>query len=461
MTDLPTSSNNGEDSELLRCPVCDSVVAVDDTHCLMCGERLPAVSLPTEDAAPEIERPKKVSPEAAKPAMAAPELVTDAAAEKVAEETAVSAPTPTPTPTPPPPTPRPPKAAPIVQSVVHERHSSATFWLTAVFTVIIIILSGLVLRYQSPTVSVALVPSPTPIPPTATYTPTITPEPTETSPPTATPTITPTPAPTDTPRPPRFHIVASGDTLIGISLRFRIAPEAIAEANNLGPAQAIQVSQELVIPWPTATPPLESVVIQINNEPALADVTDCEIYTIQPNDTAFGLAAARGIPLEAVRAVNRLTRESLELLQPGDTLCLPEIVYTDALPPTPGPSPTPSLTPLPAGPTLLYPVNWANVDPAQEVVRLVWTAVKDLTPNEWYMVELTDLTAVDSVPYRGFTRDTAFRLPNNWRPDDNEGNQMRWRVSIVQVTGERTDGRFIYTYGGQQSQPAYFVWQAD
>ncbi len=354
------------------------------------------------------------------------------------------------------------RPSPVVHSVLQERQSSATFWLTAVFTVIILILAILIIRYQGPNVSVALVPSPTPIPPTATYTPTITPEPTETSPPTMTPTITSTPAPTDTPRPPRYHIVASGDTLIGISLRFRIAPEAIAEANNLGPAQSIQVSQELVIPWPTPTPPLESVVIQINNEPALADVTDCEIYTIQPNDTAFGIAAARGIPLEAIRAVNRLTRESLELLQPGDTLCLPEIVYTDALPPTPGPSPTPSLTPLPVGPNLLYPVNWATIDPAQEIVRFVWTAVKDLTPDEWYMVELTDLTAVDSVPYRGFTRDTAFRLPDNWRPDDgNEGQEMRWRVSIVQVTGERTDGRFIYTYGGQQSQPAYFIWQTE
>lgn len=348
----------------------------------------------------------------------------------------------------------------VVSATVRERHSSATFWLTAVFTVIIIILSALVLRYQSPTVTVALVPSPTPIPPTATYTPTITPLPTETSPPTQTPTITPTPAPTGTPQPPRYHVVSSGETLIGISLRFRIAPEAIAEANNIGTNQSIQVSQQLIIPWPTATPPLESAIIQINNEPALADVTDCEIYTIQPNDTAFGIAAARGIPLEAVRAVNRLTRESLELLQPGDTLCLPEIVYTDSLPPTPGPSPTPSVTPLPSGPSLLYPVNWAAIQPSDEVVRLVWTAVKDLTDAEWYMVELTDMTVLDSVPHRGFTRDTAFRLPPDWYPEGSEIHEFRWRVSIVQVVGEREDGRFIYTYGGQQSQPAYFTWRS-
>jgi LysM repeat protein len=348
---------------------------------------------------------------------------------------------------------------PVVTSVVREQQSSATFWLTAVFTVIIIILSALVLRYQSPHVSVALVPSPTAIPPTATYTPTYTPLPTETSPPTTAPTITATPAPTDTPRPPRYHVVAGGETLIGIALRFRITPDSIAEANGFNPEQPIQVSQELLIPWPTPTPPLESTLIEINNQPAVADVTNCEIYTIQPDDTAFGIAAARGIPLEAIRAVNRLTREGLELLQPGDTLCLPEIVFTDTLPPTPGPSPTPSLTPLPAGPSLIYPINWAAIEPSDEVIRLVWTAVKDLADNEWYMVEVTHLTAIDSVPHRAFTRDTALQLSPDWQPATAGEHEFRWRVSIVQVTGERQDGRFTYTYGGQQSRPAYFTWQ--
>jgi LysM repeat protein len=434
MSDLPTRSDDANEPVTLRCPFCDSVVGVGDSHCLMCGEILPR------------SKPTAVPPEPSDQPPAQAEPPAETAVVEPAPVSAVAA--------------VPVEPKPMVESVVRERQSPATFWLTAVFTVIIIILSVLVLRYQSPNVSVALVPSPTPIPPTATYTPTITPLPTETSPPTETPTITPIPVPTDTPRPPRYHVVAGGETLIGISLRFRIAPEAIAEANGFNPEQPIQVSQELVIPWPTATPPLESAIIEINNQPAVADVTDCEIYTIQPNDTAFGIAAARGIPLEAIRAVNRLTPEGLELLQPGDTLCLPEIVYTDSLPPTPGPSPTPSLTPLPSGPSLLYPINWAAVGPSDEVVRLVWTAVKDLTDDEWYMIELTDLTVVDSVPYRGFTRDTAFRLPLEWRPDGDEDHQFRWRVSIVQVMGEREDGRFIYTYGGQQSQPAYFTWQA-
>jgi hypothetical protein len=233
MSDLPTRSNDGDDPVTLRCPVCDSVVAVADAHCLMCGEPLPAASLavtdipaadtPTEDAPVEDAPAASAAIEDAAPeSMPAEEVV--AKTKTVAEETAVSPPPIIPTPTPAPTASIPPQDAPTVHSVVHERHSSATFWLTAVFTVIIIILSVLVLRYQSPTVSVALVPSATPIPPTATYTPTITPEPTETSPPTATPTITPTPAPTDTPRPPRFHIVASGDTLIGISTAVSTAP---------------------------------------------------------------------------------------------------------------------------------------------------------------------------------------------------------------------------------------------
>jgi LysM repeat protein len=443
MSDLPTRPNTGDESPVLRCPVCDSVVAANARHCLMCGE--PLAGSPPVAATPAAES-------VAEPAVeSVVELVEAPTAAEPAIEPAVL----------PPAGPVVSEAQPaaVVSSVLREQQSSAAFWLTAVFTVIIIILSALVLRYQGPNVSVALVPSPTPIPPTATYTPTPTPLPTETSPPTATPTITPTPAPTDTPRPPRYHIVAGGETLIGISLRFRIAPESIAEANGFNPDQQIQVSQQLLIPWPTATPPLESVIIEINNQPAIADVSDCEIYTIQPADTAFGIAAAHGIPLEAIRAVNRLTREGLELLQPGDTLCLPEIVYADTLPPTPGPSPTPSLTPLPAGPSLLYPTNWAAIEPPDGVVQLLWTAVKDLAESEWYMVEVTNLEALDSVPQRGFTRDTAFRLPPEWRPAAAGVHAFRWRVSIVQVTGERADGRFTYTYGGQQSQPAYFTWQ--
>jgi hypothetical protein len=50
------------------------------------------------------------------------------------------------------------------------------------------------------------------------------------------------------------------------------------------------------------------------------------------------------------------------------------------------------------------------------------------------------------------------KLPADWRAKAAELHEMRWRVSIVNVTGTRSDGGFIYAYGGQSSGDGYFYW---
>lgn len=354
-----------------------------------------------------------------------------------------------------------PKTPAVVTSVVRERRSSLGFWITAVITIILLGAGALYLRENRIQLAAALLPTLTPIPPTPSYTPTWTPPPSETPPPTETPTLTPTLAPTDTPQPPRFHTVASGETLFGISLFYRIAVESIAAANGLTTNSPIQVGQNLEIPWPTPTPPLESMVLEINDETVIADVSDCQIYALEPGDSVYGMAGRFDVPAEAIIAVNRLTEETIQFLQPGDTFCIPKITFSDTLPPTPGPSPTPTLTPFPAGPSLLYPVNESVINPPDSLVRVQWVAVKDLAPDEWYMVELTNLDELDALPLRGFTRDTAFDVPTTWRPvvEGTQAFDFRWRVSIVKVTGERVDGEFIYTFGGRASDEAIFTWQ--
>jgi LysM repeat protein len=310
---------------------------------------------------------------------------------------------------------------------------------------------------QNPAVaSLAIFPTETPLPPTITWTPTWTPLASETSPPTETPTITPTPRPTETPQPPRSHTVASGETLFGISLRYGVSMESIADASGLPADAALQVSQQLLIPWPTATPPLTAVEVEIGGETVIADPTDCQVYEIRNGDTFFGIAAGQRIDLRALMAANRLTEQSV--LQPGDTICIPKIIRGGVLPPTPGPSPTPSPTEPPAGASLLYPIEGAEVTLADEPLFLQWVAVKDLAEDEQYMVELTDLSAVDSHPIRGFTRQNSFQVPGSWRPTVPEAHLMRWRVTIVRVVGERRDGSFIYTFLGRSSQDAYFTW---
>ena len=413
-----------------RCPRCDSILPDGAERCLMCG--LPRPERPI--ATPPADTPEQTDP--------TPVTAATSAAEVIAA----------------PPAALPPPPA-IVEFPVRESRSQRLFWLVATLVVIGLAATWLALRDEGPRVMAAFIPTTTPLPPTVTNTPTWTPLPSETLPPSPTPSPSGTPAPTSTPREPRFHAVAAGETLFGLSLLYRVSAESIAAANEFDLNAPIQSGQSLVIPWPTATPPLESVLLEINGEPVMAEAANCEIITIQDGDSAYALSAIRGVPLEAIIAVNRQTMESIALLQPGDTLCIPRILYGDTIPPTAGPSPTPSLTPPPGGPVLLYPADGATFAADAGPIVVQWAAVKDLGQDEWYMVEVRDADDRDALPHRGFTRDQSLRLPDEWRPGDGEQRRMQWQVSIVAVTGRRSDGGFIYTFRGTAGTPSYFLWE--
>lgn len=431
-----SETNDTGRADIQRCPQCDTVIPEGADKCVMCGLPRSAMDFarsitqqPEADDNQEVaETPVTVAP----PVPVVPEETGDTARSETAP-------------------PLPPRVSPL-----RAERSPWLFWVVTGLVGLGLLLGWIALRDRGPEVMAAFLPTPSPLPPTITHTPTWTPIPTETAPPPDTPTPTPVPPPTSTPRPPRAHTIESGETLFGLSLIYRISAESIAEANGFGMDAPIQSGQSLIIPWPSPTPPLESMIITINGEPVVADVENCDIVTIQEGDSAYALSVNRSVPLDAIIQVNRHTPDSIQLLQPGDTLCIPRIVYADTLPPTPGPSPTPLPTALPSGTNLLYPVEGAIIQ--DESLLMQWTAVKDLADDEWYMVEMLDTGEDDTFPRRGFTRDSSFRVPADWRPQVPEERPMRWQVSIVQVNGRRSDGTFTYTYGGESSAPRQFWW---
>ncbi len=432
MEEEPTTPEPQPISDELRCPQCDSVVPAGSERCIMCGARIaaPEKSDSSSHTAPTDQSLEQAPASKEKEASAGPRKTTFA------------------------------DLSPALDRMRRNR-SMKLLALWAMMAVIFIptaFVSFLLLRGGGSPVILALQPTFTPLPPPPSLTPTWTPEATETPVATETPIPSPTKAPTDTPQPPRYHSVANGETLFGLSLLYRVSPDSIAESNEIPINSPIQVGQQLEIPWPTATPPLESMLLQIGDEQVVVDVTDCEIVTIQEGDSTYGLSARYDVPAEAIITVNRLTDESFQMLHPGDTLCIPRVYAGDTLPATPGPVPTETSTAFPAGPALLYPVNGAEIVPPEGLLRLQWTAVKDLADEEWYMVEFGDLDMLDSLPYRGFTRDSSFEVPSGWRPKIPQTHEIRWRVSIVNVTGRRSDGGFIYDYGGRSSEDSYFFW---
>ncbi len=348
----------------------------------------------------------------------------------------------------------PPLPDGVVESVVHERQSKIVFWMTAVVFIITAYLGGAILQYGGP-VELALLPTLTPIPPTPSFTPTVTLPPTETPPPSATPEPSNTPPATPTEQPPRTHTVAEGETLFGLSFAYNVSMDSIAALNDFSVESPIQSGQTLQVPWPTATPPLEPIAVEINGELVIADPRDCRRVEIAAGDAISAIAARENINMELLMRVNRLSEQSI--VQPGDTICIPEVIHGDVLPPTPGPSPTPQPTGFPTGPRPLYPPSGTTVDPLRPLA-LQWVASKDLEPDEWYMVEMTNLSEAGLHPYRGFTRQTSFRVPSGWRPQQEVVHAFEWRVSVVRVTGQRADGGLIYTFGGRPGDAARLSW---
>ena len=312
---------------LRRCPGCDSVISEDQAQCLMCGRAL------------ELDDAQKEQGLAETPVIIDASIPVPEEAEDGFDPSFDS-------------------AERFIESEMRERLSPITYILTAIFAVIIVIVGILVLMYPTDA-AIEFIPTVTPIPEVSGLLETALLEPTDTIEPTWTPTPEDTPFPTATPQPPRAHTVASGETLFGLSLRYGISMDSIAGENGFPVDTALQVSQQILIPWPTATPPLVPVEVEVGDEVIIADPSDCEVYEIKGGDTLFGIAASFNVPSPALLAANRLSEVSV--LQPGDTICIPEIIYGSAGLATAGPSPTAGPTLPPSGPDLLFPAAGATV----------------------------------------------------------------------------------------------------
>ncbi len=349
-----------------------------------------------------------------------------------------------------------PGSAGVIESTLIEKQSRIVPWLTAIMLFFTVTFGYVILQDAEPVTSLSLFPTLTSIPPTLTYTPSPTPIPSETPPPTHTPSPTQPPTPTETPRPDRQHPIAAGETLFGLSIFYDVSMESIAQLNGFTIDTPLQAGRVLQVPWPTATPPLTPIELELNGELVVADPTDCERVEIQSGDSIAAIAARYNIDFNLLMQVNRLTEQSL--LRPGDTMCIPRVIVGGVLPPTAGPSPTPAPTNFPPGPQVLYPPDGAVFSEPGEDIVLQWLAVKDLAEDEWYMVEFAYPNVIGSPVHNGFTRDNTFHVPESWRPTSLEEEQIEWRVSIVRVTAQRQDGGFIYSFGGYLSEGGRFSW---
>ncbi len=289
--------------------------------------------------------------------------------------------------------------------------------------------------------------------PTHTPTQTISPTPTATPRP---PTQTPTPGPTPTPLPPSRYRVQRGDTWLGLAIDYDISLDSILAINGRTEDDYLKLDEEILIPWPTYTLTPDPTLI-----PTLDVIQDlaseqCREHIIKIGETLYAIAAVYEVSPLLLEQVNGITNP--DLLKEGQKLCIP--LVTPGPPPSPtfGPSPTPADGRLHPAPLLLYPPPGTEVPPGSRQVTLQWTVAGWLGADESYMVEVRNLSRVNSRALRGFVKTTAWQLPESLYPAVGKIETFAWRVSVVRGEGEPGDEGFRWERSGLPSGWQTFMW---
>jgi LysM repeat protein len=261
-----------------------------------------------------------------------------------------------------------------------------------------------------------------------------------------TPTPTESPVPTDTPQPPIDYKVVAGDTCVAIAAAHNVSSQSIIVLNHLDPNCNLSVGRSLLIPLPTPTStPLPSATLGA----AVVTQVQRETYTIHLGDTLAGIAKHYGIPLADLMSVNGISDPNS--ITAGQVLIIPlELVVT------PGPSPTPTSPPPWPAPNQLLPADGQTFN-ASDVVTLQWTAVGTLRPNEYYVVNIEDVTCNCARVLRQATLETKLIVPGTFRHTDNSLHVYRWTVTTGLLrAGDTTLPQ--YDSAGASSPIRDFVW---
>ena len=137
-----------------------------------------------------------------------------------------------------------------------------------------------------------------------------------------------------TPTEPLRHTIRLGDTAWSIAATYDVDLGELMAINGWGENPLLQPGEEIIVrlppgekPPPTATPPTS--------------------HTVQTGETAWSIAAAYGLTLDQLLALNNLSADPV--LMPGDQLEIRGPDPTATLAPSQTPAPSPTLPPAPTG----------------------------------------------------------------------------------------------------------------
>lgn len=281
--------------------------------------------------------------------------------------------------------------------------------------------------------------------------------------------LEPTPSATATLAIREVYEVRRGDTLFDIASRYKMSVDDLLAANNLAEddVYTIQPGDSLNIPAPTP-----EIAAMATSGPA------ADTYTVRAGDTLLAIALRLNLSVEDLLAANNMTINDARGLRPGDVLELPgtESVPTPA--PTPLATPTAVVAPTAAAttqltltpaltqtstvrfeaPRLRSPQDGAKLNCTAQST-LSWVAVPNLRLADLYLVHLGYVNDISSDGQEEIIWVMTQQRPANttsWSLDNDlcglapssQGKQWRWYVEVAE---KGTDGL-------QPLSPASTVW---
>ncbi|MEZ4667047.1 MAG: LysM domain-containing protein [Anaerolineae bacterium] len=277
-----------------------------------------------------------------------------------------------------------------------------------------------------------------------------------------------TPLPSETPGPFEY-IIQPSDTLGFIIQQFGYTDFSTATGSIID--QIVRLNESIVnadilpapgtvilIPRQTATPTPQNaetaVVIEATGTAVtsyLPDAGNIAEYVVQPDDTIVGIAQIYNTTLAVLFSLNTdlqgifTCNPDIPSGGPGCnvTLSVGQVLKVPAPTPTPTLSPTPSgnetATPTPTrgAPMLLYPPEGANAQPG--TFNLQWVSIGILNRDEFYLVQVTDITT-NTVVLQAVTKNTAYALPENAIPTDGQLHTFLWRVVVAKRNADGAYG---------------------
>ncbi len=247
----------------------------------------------------------------------------------------------------------------------------------------------------------------------------------------------------------RVHIVAPGDNLVRISLKYGVTVEAIQAANGLT-NNLIYVGQVLIIPDPGA-PPALPVETQAAGAPLVAAPPAAPpvdgVHVVQPGETLFKIGLKYNVSWTAIQAANGLVGTNIyagqRLVIPGVAAAtgpMPPLEATPTPPPAaPTEAPAPTDTPAPATGGVVHVVQ-----PGDTLLKIglkynvSWTAIQaanGLADTRIYAGQRLTIPDAASAPQIAAASDPAASAPS---PPSGDGKRF-----LVDLSEQR-----LYAYEG-------------